>query len=185
MNKLASTLAIFAAIVPSTLAFSATKINARSSATATKQTCLNYHPDSGGFEPQTETYAPHPSAYGPQTEAQTYDRALDCVNNFGMCDIDELMDLSEDLDQDLGCFVDNGPEACENEINDRQHLAEALLVQGEMMEHERYVQEGNVFPQDANQNIQVNEQDTSSPRPSEWRNEDDFYWANNGPSLGP
>ena len=28
----------------------------------------------------------------------------------------------------------------------RQELSEALLVQGEMIEHDMYVQEGNVFP---------------------------------------
>jgi hypothetical protein len=49
--------------------------------------------------------------------AMTYDRALDCVNNFGMCDIDELLDLSEELDEYMdSCYVEDGPEACENEI---------------------------------------------------------------------
>ena len=49
--------------------------------------------------------------------AMTYDRALDCVNNFGMCDIDELIDLSEELDEYMdSCYVEDGPEACENEI---------------------------------------------------------------------
>ena len=29
----------------------------------------------------------------------TYDHALDCANNFGMCEIDELLDLSEGLNE--------------------------------------------------------------------------------------
>ena len=49
--------------------------------------------------------------------AMTYDRAFDCVTNFGMCDIDELIDLSEELDEYMDiCYVEDGPEACENEI---------------------------------------------------------------------
>lgn len=53
----------------------------------------------------------------PDDLAMTYDRALDCVNNFGMCEIDELLDLSEELDEYMdSCYVEDGPEACENEI---------------------------------------------------------------------
>jgi len=182
MLKLASTLAIFVATVPSTLAFSSnvcakTKMSARSSAS----TVMNYHPSD--YDPDTYDH-PSASTFTPEPEPQTYDRALDCANNFGLCNIDELLDLSEELDEYLGCYVEHGPEACENEINDRQDLAEALLVQGEMMEHNRYVQEGNVFPQDANQIIVNEQQDTStSPHPSEWRNENEYYWGDNGPSA--
>lgn len=182
MLKLVSTLAIFAASVPSTLAFTsevhANKITARSPASTT----MNYHPSE--FDPTTYE---HPSAFTPEPEPQTYDRALDCANNFGLCNIDELLDLSEELDEYRGCYVENGPEACESEINDRQDLAEALLVQSEMMEHNRYVEEGNVFPQDAvNQNNENEQRDTStSSHPSEWRNEDGYHWNDSPSALHP
>ena len=50
---------------------------------------------------------------------------------------------------------------------ERQDLAEALLVQGEMREHDKYVQEGNVFT-----------------LPNDDRREDDeFLWGD--PTFGP
>lgn len=141
LTKLASALAITAAAVcPSASAFSTSKIVAR------QETHLKYQPEApydvtGGMPPQDVT-----GGMPAEEIAGMYDRGLDCASNFGLCDIDELLYLSEELDDHLGCFVEDGPEACENEIDDRQDLSEALLVQGEMREHQRYVEEGNVFP---------------------------------------
>lgn len=90
MVKLASVLAI--AVIgrlPSVAAFSPT-INAAKIALG-QSTSLNYYPDNtflnyhqGGDFPETQ-----------HDISLTYDRAMDCANNFGMCDIDELLDLSE------------------------------------------------------------------------------------------
>lgn len=110
---------------------------------------------------------------------ETYDRALDCANNYGMCGIDELLDLSEELDEYLGCYVDNGPEACEQEIDERHGLSEALLVQGEIREHQRYVQEGNVF------NFDVNNGNDSNPGTSGWGQDDEFFWGGGNSSVRP
>ena len=64
---------------------------------------------------------------------------------------------------------------------DRQELSEALLVQGEMREHDRYVQEGNVFPFDANTNSQtpMNGNENTNPQAAPWRQEDEFFWGDN------
>jgi hypothetical protein len=71
---------------------------------------------------------------------------------------------------------------------DRQELSEALLVQGEMREHERYVGEGNVFPMsyNANADASMNERggDNSNPRTSPWRNENQFAWGDDQSSMG-
>lgn len=74
-----------------------------------------------GYPPESAVAFPPPmlglEEQQPDDLAMTYDRALDCVNNFGMCEIDELLDLSEELDEYMdSCFVEDGPEACENEI---------------------------------------------------------------------
>eukprot|EP00584_Thalassiosira_punctigera_P020174 CAMPEP_0172549518 /NCGR_PEP_ID=MMETSP1067-20121228/18578_1 /TAXON_ID=265564 ORGANISM="Thalassiosira punctigera, Strain Tpunct2005C2" /NCGR_SAMPLE_ID=MMETSP1067 /ASSEMBLY_ACC=CAM_ASM_000444 /LENGTH=154 /DNA_ID=CAMNT_0013336911 /DNA_START=82 /DNA_END=546 /DNA_ORIENTATION=- len=154
MLRLATALVTF--VLPSASAFSSTtrnKIPARSSATK-----LNYN-------------------------RETYGRAVDCANNFGMCSIDELLDLSEELDEFLGCYVEHHPEACEEEIDDRQELSEALLVQGEMMEHEKYIQAGNnIFPYDAAAESPMNDSDSSSPHTSVWTQDDEPFWNN---SLAP
>lgn len=177
MIKLAPALSVIAVAIgiPSTSAFSTTEITARMSRTARKDaTRLKYQPE---FQPGTQFGAPPPTG----DISGAYDRAADCANNFGMCDIDELLDLSEELDEYLGCFVEDGPEACEKEIDDRQDLSEALLVQGEMREHQRYVQDGNIFAYEANG--LENNMDNSSPQPSVWREEDDFLWGDDNNSL--
>lgn len=78
---------------------------------------------------------PHPAETG------TLDRAVDCANNFGLCDIEEILDLSDELDAYMGCFVEDGPEACENEINERKHLADALLMQGEIIGQQQQLEQ--------------------------------------------
>eukprot|EP00578_Thalassiosira_sp_NH16_P012053 CAMPEP_0181112060 /NCGR_PEP_ID=MMETSP1071-20121207/19613_1 /TAXON_ID=35127 /ORGANISM="Thalassiosira sp., Strain NH16" /LENGTH=177 /DNA_ID=CAMNT_0023196007 /DNA_START=113 /DNA_END=646 /DNA_ORIENTATION=- len=170
MLKLAPALSVIAVAIgiPSTLAFSTTEITARMTMTARKDTLLKYQPE---FQPGTQFGAPPPTG----DISGAYDRAADCANNFGMCDIDELLDLSEELDEYLGCFVEDGPEACEKEIDDRQDLSEALLVQGEMREHQRYVQDGNIFAYE--ENGLVNNMDNSNPQPSAWREEGEFQWG--------
>ena len=70
---------------------------------------------------------------------------------------------------------------------DRQELSEALLVQGEMREHQRYVEEGDVFPMsyDANADASMSERgNNSSPRTSLWRKEDQFAWGDDQSSMG-
>lgn len=73
-------------------------------------------------------------------------------------------------------------------LQDRQELSEALLVQGEMREHERYVGEGDVFPMsynNANVDASMNERgDNSNPRTSPWRNENQFAWGDDQSSMG-
>ena len=61
-------------------------------------------------------------------------------------------------------------------------------MQGEMREHQRYVEEGNLFSFsfDANADGTLNERgDNSSPRTSVWRNDDGFAWGSDESSLGP
>mmetsp|Transcript_26149 Transcript_26149/g.41232 ORF Transcript_26149/g.41232 Transcript_26149/m.41232 type:complete len:104 (+) Transcript_26149:302-613(+) len=87
--------ALVAILLPSASAFShatiITSSERRSSSTSTK---LSY-------VPQQETPEP-------------YVRAVDCANNYGLCSVDELLDLSEELDEFLECYIDD-PEACEEE----------------------------------------------------------------------
>lgn len=57
---------------------------------------------------------------------------------------------------------------------DRQDLAEALLVQGEIMEHERYMQEGNnIFPT------------TESPMTPVWGQDDEQIWGDTDTAMHP
>ena len=48
-------------------------------------------------------------------------------------------------------------------------------MQGEMREHQRYVQDGNIFAYE--ENGLVNNMDNSNPQPSVWREEGEFQWG--------
>ncbi len=102
MLRLASVLALaVAGIIPSVSAFSpmirAVKI-ARG-----RTTSLNYYPDETSPNPNYNQGGGFPEAQHDISLA--YDRALDCANNFGMCDIDELLDLSEGKFASRGVFL--------------------------------------------------------------------------------
>mmetsp|Transcript_24268 Transcript_24268/g.41529 ORF Transcript_24268/g.41529 Transcript_24268/m.41529 type:complete len:100 (-) Transcript_24268:492-791(-) len=94
MFRIAPAIAIVLSSIPSALAFSPSPARNNKAIARSSTTRLNYNPE-------------------------TYDRALDCANNFGLCGIDELLDLSEELDEYLGCYVEHGPEECEKEIDVR------------------------------------------------------------------
>ena len=70
ISRLASTVVLLVGL-PSTSAFSYSAIHAK----IARSTKLHYIPDL----------------------PETYGRAVDCANNFGMCSIDELLDLSEGI----------------------------------------------------------------------------------------
>lgn len=43
-----------------------------------------------------------------------------------------IIDKKQELDEYHGCFYEDGPEACEKEIDDRRDLADVLLLQSEL-----------------------------------------------------
>ena len=81
-----------------------------------------------------------------------------------------------------------------NTWQERHQLAEALLVQGEMREHQRYIDDGNIFvfdvPVSGGVAVSPNIMDTgiensaTQPRTSVWREEEDFFWTDE-PNLRP
>ena len=90
MFKFASALAIVVATtIPSTSAFFSTKVT-----TPVKRQVssfiLSYQNEPGMQSPVT--FQPPDAAFD---IAGTYERAIDCANNYGLCAIDELIDLSE------------------------------------------------------------------------------------------
>ena len=107
MLRLASVLALaVAGRIPSAVAFSPMIRAARIAGGQT--TSLNYYPDETSLNPN---YQQQGGGGGggifPDTQhdiSLAYDRALDCANNFGMCDIDELLDLSEGKFASRGVF---------------------------------------------------------------------------------
>lgn len=65
---------------------------------------------------------------------------VDCAHNaYTVCHepLNSTLSKTTELDAYMGCFVEDGPEACENEIDERKYLADALLMQGESLMEEQ------------------------------------------------
>ena len=87
MIRLTSTLAAVAsAFTSSADAFSYTKAKMIQARLMGSPLPLEYQEQ---YELQDHYHPPHPAETG------TFDRAVDCANHFGMCDIEEILDLSD------------------------------------------------------------------------------------------
>ena len=98
LNNIVSALAIAASLSATTCAFSPS-----SSSNHNKNwrdiSDLSYQNDPTTMMDQNMMVPPVPPAAAFQPDLdnimETYDRAADCANNYGMCSIEELLDLSE------------------------------------------------------------------------------------------
>lgn len=88
-----------------------------------------------------------------------FEKAVDCAQNYGMCDVDELLNLAKELDQYNECYYESEPEACQKEIDDRHDLVDALLLQGEMQQRDHYLKEGNLFAYDVKADKDMHDRD--------------------------
>ena len=93
-------LAIGAILSHVTMAFSPSFLSTANSHRGSKLHFYLGEDGYGGFpgEFPMDQYAPSPidqyASSALEFEAVVYDRAMDCANNPGMCDLDELMDLA-------------------------------------------------------------------------------------------
>eukprot|EP01083_Nonionella_stella_P136411 415079_1 len=90
------------------------------------------------------TSSPTALCYHPET----FDRAVECANNFGLCNVDELLSLSDELDNFQGAFYERDAVDQEKEIDDRKDLADLLLLQGELQARNDYFHKANLFAHD-------------------------------------
>lgn len=97
LNKIVSSLAI-AASLSTTYAFSPSP-SSNHNKNWRDISDLSYQNDPGTPMMDHNMMVPPPpqAAFQPELDTimETYDRAADCANNYGMCSIEELLDLSE------------------------------------------------------------------------------------------
>eukprot|EP01083_Nonionella_stella_P126885 384323_1 len=95
---------------------------------------------------------------------ETFERALDCAEKFGVCDLDQMEELANELEQMNGNYFekpsasssasdDQGGETMdmtlsEKEIADRNDLAEVLKIQSELRLRMEYLHDANLFAKD-------------------------------------
>lgn len=89
---------------------------------------------------------------------ETMERALDCAEKFGVCDLDQMEELANELEQMNGNYFEK-PSASssdlgetmtlsEKEIADRNDLAEVLKMQSELRLRMEYLHDANLFAKD-------------------------------------
>lgn len=83
---------------------------------------------------------------------ETFDRAVYCANALGMCDVNEMMELADELEQFQGCFFEENAHDCEKEKMDRQDVAELLSLEAEVMLRRDYFEKANLFKHDVETN---------------------------------
>mmetsp|Transcript_2210 Transcript_2210/g.2664 ORF Transcript_2210/g.2664 Transcript_2210/m.2664 type:complete len:143 (-) Transcript_2210:818-1246(-) len=78
---------------------------------------------------------------------ESFIRAIKCAGNTGMCDVDELIKLADELEDFQGCFFEENQEEelCNKEIQDRKDVADTLRLQAELHLKQDYLKEANLF----------------------------------------
>jgi len=98
LNNIVSALAIaVATLSATTYAFSPSSSSSNHNKNWRDISDLSYQNDPTTMMDHMMSPVPPQAAFQPDLDniMQTYDRAADCANNYGMCSIEELLDLSE------------------------------------------------------------------------------------------
>jgi len=96
LNNIVSALAIAASLSATTYAFSPSQ-SSNHNKNWRDISDLSYQNDPTTMMDHMMSPVPPQAAFQPELDniMETYDRAADCANNYGMCSIEELLDLSE------------------------------------------------------------------------------------------
>lgn len=81
-----------------------------------------------------------------------FERAVECGENYGLCSVEELLDLADELEsfQDQAFYEDN--EALQDrEVKDRKDLAEILRMEAKLAIRHDYLKKANLFKSDVDE----------------------------------
>ena len=83
---------------------------------------------------------------------ENFERAVECSQSYGLCDVDELLTLAEDLESHQGAFFESEERLRAKEIKDRLDLAEVLRMEAELSLRHDYLEKANLFKEDVLEN---------------------------------
>ena len=91
------------------------------------------------------------------SKMETFERAVECAENFGFCDLDSLEELADDLEKFKGNFFEHGEDSVvmNKEIQDRNDVAEVLRLQGELRLRMEYLEDANLFAGDVHEETEL------------------------------
>uniref|UniRef100_A0A7S4JFN5 Uncharacterized protein n=1 Tax=Odontella aurita TaxID=265563 RepID=A0A7S4JFN5_9STRA len=108
------------------------------------------------FSPGPVAFRTHQraKALSATSKCETFERAVECAENFGYCNLDELENLAGELEAFQGSFFEHGEEVMEQkEVGDRKDVAEVLKMQSELRLRMDYLENANVFADDVHNEV--------------------------------
>lgn len=91
-----------------------------------------------------------------ESKMETFEKAVECAENFGHCDLEELEQLADELDSFNGNFFEHDadhPQLMEKEIEDRKDVAEILRLQEVLRLRMDYLDKANLFAKDIHDEV--------------------------------
>uniref|UniRef100_A0A7S0FQP5 Uncharacterized protein n=1 Tax=Minutocellus polymorphus TaxID=265543 RepID=A0A7S0FQP5_9STRA len=102
------------------------------------------------FNASLERRAPSRYTLLRASQMEQFERAVECAENFGYCNLDELEALSADLEEYNGNFFEHSTdeEVLAKEVGDRKDVADILKLQSELRLRMNYLEDANLFAED-------------------------------------
>jgi CRISPR/Cas system Type II protein with McrA/HNH and RuvC-like nuclease domain len=86
------------------------------------------------------------------SEMEVFERAVECAEHFGVCDIEQMEYLAKELEEFNGVYFESVDESnaamMQKEVADRKDVADILKMQGELRLRMDYLDGANLFAQD-------------------------------------
>jgi hypothetical protein len=94
-----------------------------------------------------------------QTFPERFGRAVECSEKYGLCNVDELLELAEELDSYQGCFFEDKEFLQEKEIKDRSDVADILRLEAELALRHDYLKNANLFKANVDEAVLMRRRD--------------------------
>lgn len=88
---------------------------------------------------------------------EPFERAVQCSEQYGLCNVDELLALAEELEYYQGSFFED--DLREKEIKDRNDVADILRLEAELELRQEYLRNANLFKADVEEAVARKERD--------------------------
>lgn len=83
---------------------------------------------------------------------ESFERAVECAEKFGACDIKQMEELAKELEEFRGAYFENSdaskPSMMQKEVHDRKDVAEVLRLQCELRHRMDYLNGASLFTKD-------------------------------------
>jgi hypothetical protein len=90
---------------------------------------------------------------------KTFERAIECGENFGRCDVDELLKLADELESYDEVYFEESLQDGDVELRDRQELVDVLRMEAELKQRQDHLKGSNLFVHDVEEAHDMKERD--------------------------